>query len=327
MSDTIPIRSILVPVDGSTLAEQAIPTAIAIAQRTRATLRLALVHRELHPLLFVEPGEIYTRTRLALEKADQDYLSELVQTLRPQLGKALTFALLQGPVAPTLTKYAKEIGADLVVMTTHGRGGVRRAWLGSVADELVRTLELPLILLRPEEKGSSPQPIDLAKIGVSLDGSPLAEAVLDPVLALARVWDSEVLLVQVVRPILLTSDPQLLFPTGYADQETRIRQSTAQNYIEEVADRLRAGGVKAGGVALLGDAVTDTLLDFFQSEKVGLIAISTHGRGGARRLVLGSVADKLVRAAEMPVLVLRPHTAARRLRTSRPTTLEHSSSK
>ena len=111
MSDTTPIRTILVPVDGSRLAEQAIPTAIAIAQRTRATLRLALVHRELHPLLFVEPGEIYTRTRLALEKADQDYLSELVQTLRPQLGKALTFALLQGPVAPTLTKYAKDIGA------------------------------------------------------------------------------------------------------------------------------------------------------------------------------------------------------------------------
>ena len=130
-----------------------------------------------------------------------------------------------------------------------------------------------------------------------------------------------------VRPILLTNDPQLLFPTGYADQETRIRQTTAQNYIEEVADRFRAGGVKASGVVLLGGGVTDTLLDFFQSEKVGLVAISTHGRGGGRRLVLGSVADKLVRAAEMPVLVLRPHTAAPRLRRSRPTTLEHSSSK
>lgn len=143
-------------------------------------------------------------------------------------------------------------------------------------------------------------------------------------MALARTWGSEVSLVQVVRPLLLTSDPQLLFPTGYADQETRIRQSTAQSYLEEVADRLRAGGVKATGVALLGGAITDTLLDFFQSEKVGLVAISTHGRGGVRRLVLGSVADKLVRAAEMPVLVLRPHAVARRRRRSRPLTLEHS---
>src|SRR6185295_5328916 len=126
---------------------------------------------------------------------------------------------------------------------------------------------------------------------------------------------------------LLTSDPQLVFPTVYAHEETRIMQSTAQSYIEQVPDRLRAEGVKARGAALLGGAVTDALLDFFQSEKAGLVAISTHGRGGARRLVLGSVADKLVRAAEMPVLVLRPHTAARRLRTSRPTTLEHSSSK
>ena len=77
MSDDTSFRSILVPVDGSRLAEQAIPTAIAIAQRTRASLRLALVHRELNPLLFVEPVDISTRTRLALEKADQDYMSEL----------------------------------------------------------------------------------------------------------------------------------------------------------------------------------------------------------------------------------------------------------
>ncbi len=324
MSDTTPFRSILVPLDGSRLAEQAIPTAIAIAQHTRASLRLALVHRELNPLLSLEPVDISTRTRLALEKADQDYMRELVQTLRPQLGEALTLALLKGPVAPTLTKYAKDIGADLVVMTTHGRGGVRRAWLGSVADELVRSLELPLIIIRPGEKRNAQEPVDLTKIGVPLDGSPLAEAVLEPVLALARLWGSEVLLAQVVRPILLTSDPQLVFPTGYADQETRIRQSTAESYIEQVADRLRAEGVKARGAALLGGAVTDALLDFFQSEKAGLVAISTHGRGGARRLVLGSVADKLVRAAEMPVLVLRPPTAARRPRTARHKTLEHS---
>jgi len=297
---------------------------MAIAQRTQASLRLALVHRELNPLLFVEPVDISTRTRLALEKADQDYMSELMQTLRPQLGEGLTLALLKGPIAPTLTKYARDIGADLVVMTSHGRGGLRRAWLGSVADELVRTLERPVIILRPDEKRTTPQPIDLAKIGVPLDGSPLAETVLEPVLALARLWGSEVSLVQVVRPIVLTTDPQLPFPTGYADQQTKIRQSTVQEYIEAVAKRLRADGVKASGTALLGGAVTDTLLEFFHSEKVGLVAISTHGRGGVRRLVLGSVADKLVRAAEMPMLVLRPHTAARRPRTSRPRTLEHS---
>jgi nucleotide-binding universal stress UspA family protein len=328
MSDTTsPFRSILVPVDGSRLAEQAIPTAIAIAQRTGASLRLALVHRELNPLLSLEPVDISTRTRLALEKADQEYMSELMQTLRPQLGEALTPALLKGPVAPTLTRYAKDIGTDLVVMTSHGRGGVRRAWLGSVADELVRTLELPIIILRPEEKRTAPQPVDLAKIGVPLDGSPLAETVLEPVLALARLWGSEVSLVQVVRPIVLTSDPQLPFPTGYADQQTRIRLSAVEDYLEAVADRLRAGGVKASGTALVGGAVTDTLLDFFQSEKAGLVAISTHGRGGVRRLVLGSVADKLVRAAEMPVLVLRPHTAARRPRMSRRRALEHSTNR
>jgi nucleotide-binding universal stress UspA family protein len=325
MRSTIPFRSILVPVDGSRLAEQAIPTAIAIAKRTRARIRLVLVHRELHPLPLVDSGETYTRTRLSMEKADSDYLRELVETLRPEMGRSLTFALLKGPVAPTLARYATDIGADLVVMTTHGRGGLRRAWLGSVADELVRTLELPVIIIRPTVDGAAPAPIKLSKIGVPLDGSPLAEAVLGPVTDLARVWGSEVSLVQAVRPIVLTSDPQLPFPAGYADQETRIRRDMAQDYVQDVADRLRADGLKATGVALLGGGVADTLLDFFQSEQIGLAAISTHGRGGLRRLVLGSVADKLVRAATMPVLVLRPHAVGQRRRNSRRATLQHSS--
>ena len=311
MPSTTPFRFILVPVDGSKLAEQAIPTALAIAQRTRAKVRLVLVHHEFQPLMFMEPGEIYIRTRLAIEKADREYLTELVQHLRAEEGKALTSALLKGPVAPTLVEYARDIGADLVVMTSHGRGGVRRAWLGSVADELVRTLEVPLIVVRPSEKGTAPEPISLRKIGVPLDGSSLAEAVLEPVTALARMWDAEISLVQVVRPIGLASDPPL-FPTGYSDQETRIRRDVAQDYTQDVVERLRGLGVKATGVVLLGAAIPDTLLHFFHTEGVGLVAMATHGRGGVRRLVLGSVADKLIRAAEVSVMVVRPRSKARR---------------
>jgi nucleotide-binding universal stress UspA family protein len=249
---------------------------------------------------------VYTKIELAMQKADREYLRSVVARLRERLGRALSSAVLQGPVAQTLTRYIRELGTDLVVMTTHGRGGIRRAWLGSMADRLIRSSEVPILVVRPSEPKAAEPSVGLTEILVPLDGSPLAEAVLEPVATLARLWDAEVSLVQVVRPVVLTSDLPLPFPTGYSDQVTRIRREAAQDYIRDVAERLRESGVKASGVAVIGGGVAETLLDLARPERVSLIAVATHGRGGARRVVLGSVADKLVRAAEVPVLVVRP---------------------
>jgi nucleotide-binding universal stress UspA family protein len=304
-------RSILVPLDGSPLAEQALPIAVAIAERARSKIKLVLVHP---PLLLMEPGPAYTKLELAMQKADREYLRSLVGRLRERLGRALSSAVLQGPVALTLARYVRELGTDLLVMTTHGRGGMQRAWLGSVADQLIRTSEVPILVVRPREGGPESF-VGLTEVFVPLDGSPLAEAVLEPAAALARLWDAEISLVQVVRPVVLTSDPPLPFPTGYSDQVTAIRRESAQDYIRDVAERLRESGVKASGVAVIGGGTADTLLDLARPERVSLLAVATHGRGGLRRLVLGSVADKLVRAAEVPVLVVRP-TGRRSGRTS-----------
>jgi len=303
-------QSILVPLDGSPLAEEAIPIALAIAERARSKVKLVLVH---HPLL-MEPGPAYIKLELAMQKADREYLRSVAARLRERLGRALSSAVLQGPVAQTLARYIRELGTDLVVMTSHGRGGVRRAWLGSTTDQLVRTSEVPILVVRAREGNAAEPSVGLTEMLVPLDGSPLAEAVLEPAAALARLWDGEISLVQVVRPVVLTSDPLLPFPSGYADQATAIRREAAQDYIRDVAERLRESGVKASGVAVLGGGIAETLLNLARPERVSLVAVATHGRGGLRRLVLGSVADKLVRAAEVPVLVVRP--AARRSRRS-----------
>jgi nucleotide-binding universal stress UspA family protein len=297
------LESIMVPLDGSTLAEQAIPTAVAIAERAGSKLKLLLVHG---PLPLVDDGATYTELELAMEKADRDYLNSVAGRLRERLGPALSCAVVKGPVTKTLARYTRELGTDLVVMTTHGRGGIRRAWLGSVADELIRTAEVPILIVRPNEAESTHAFAPPTEILVPLDGSPLAEAVLEPVAALARLWDAEVSLVQVVRPIILTSDPPLPFPTGYSDQETRIRREVAEDYIRDIAENLRQSGVKASGIAVIGGSVAHTILDLARPEHVSIVAVATHGLGGLRRLVLGSVADKLVRGAEVPVLVVRP---------------------
>ena len=296
-------RSILVPLDGSALAEQAIPTAVAIAERAESKLKLLLVH-EPPPLL--DAGSTYTELELAMEKADRDYLHSVAGRLRERLGSALSSAVVKGPVTRTLARYARELGTDLIVMTTHGRGGIRRAWLGSVADELIRTSEAPVLIVRPSDSDAPHTFVPPAELMVPLDGSPLAEAVLEPVTALARLWDAEISLIQVVRPVILTSDPPLPFPTGYSDEETRMRREQAQDYVRDIAEHLRESGVKASGVAVIGGSVAHTLLDLARPERVSIVALATHGMGGLRRLVLGSVADKLVRGAEVPVLVVSP---------------------
>jgi nucleotide-binding universal stress UspA family protein len=296
------LRSILVPLDGSTLAEQALPIAVAIAERARCKIKLVLVHQSL-PGVEATPAD--TRMELAMEKANRDYLRSVVARYRERLGRTLTSAVLEGPVAATLARYARELSADLIVMTTHGRGGLRRAWLGSVGDQVIRTSEVPILVVRAHGQNQTPS-VDLGEIMVPLDGSPLAEAVLEPVTALARLWDAEISLVQVVSPVILTGDPLLPFPNGYSDEIMTVRREAAQDYIRDVAERLRETGVKASGVAVIGGGVAETLMDLARPDRVSLIATATHGRGGVRRLVLGSVADKLVRGAQVPVLVVRP---------------------
>jgi nucleotide-binding universal stress UspA family protein len=308
------LRSILVPLDGSSVAEQALPVAVAIAERAHCKIKLVLVHQ---PLLGIEPGPAYTKMELAMEKANRDYLRSVVARYRERLGRTLSSAVLEGPIAATLARYGRELSADLLVMTSHGRGGIRRAWLGSVADQLIRTSEVPILIVQAQEREQG-RAVNLGEMMVPLDGSPLAEAVLEPVVALARLWDAEISLIQVVSPVVLTSDPLLPFPNGYYDQIMQMRREAAQDYIRDVAERLREAGVKASGVAVMGGGVAETLLDLARPDRVGLIATATHGRGGVRRLVLGSVADKLVRGAGVPVLVVRPRgKSARRSSGSR----------
>ena len=302
----ITLRSILVPLDGSRLAEQAVPVAQAIAERARCRLKLVLVHQ---PDILVEPGPDYSRLQLAKLKADREYLRTVARGLRGHLGDAVSATVLQGPITQTLATYTRARGTDLVVMTTHGRGGPRRAWLGSVADRLVRTAEVPILLVRAREEGAVSSSPDFSQILVPLDGSPLSEAAVIPAATLARLWDGEVLLVQIVPSVLSAADDRTLgAAVVYNQRLTAIRRSSAEDYVGHLAERLRAEGVKATGLAVLGSDVADRLLGLARPERVGLVVIASHGRGGLQRLVLGSVTDKLVRAAEVPVLVFLRRT-------------------
>lgn len=313
MSKTAPLfRSILVPLDGSPLAEEALPLALGIAHKSGSTIWLALVHEPPAIPYDAPSARLVTSTEEAVEQAEREYLRKVESRLREGGIHAATLGPLTGEIGPVLAEQVLEIGVDLVVMATHGRGGVQRAWLGSVADYLIRHVDVPVLLVRPTA-GRSPESTASAatEILVPVDGSPLAEEALEPAAELARLWNLELNLVRVVHPVMLATEPALPVPSAYDEELTAAYRSQAQDYVDDVVEDLRADGYRASGAAVVGWNPIRTILELARPERVAVIAIATHGRGGLRRLALGSVADKLVRAAAMPVLVYRPGALTR----------------
>lgn len=301
-------HSILVPLDGSRLSEQALPLAVAIAERARAKLRLVLVHQIPAVALSTEARQLYGSLELAARKFEKAYLKTLTDELKKQSSSlAITSTTLTGSVAGTLREYIHESGTDLVVMTSRGQGGLRRLWFGSVADALIRGSSVPVLLVRPEENPSPQAALEnLRQLLVPVDGSALAEAILDPAKELASLAGAELMLVEVIQPLASALQSQSAAPSRLDVELTSLRRKEAANYLRDLAEECLKAGVKATYSAPLGTIVADTILELAESPMVGMIALATHGRGGVKRLVLGSVADKVVRAAPRPVLVYRP---------------------
>lgn len=312
------ISSVLVPLDGSPLSEQALPMAELIAQPLRARIRLAMVHP--FPPLPLDPHgrELYVQAELAFRKAESAYVHRMAKDVRDGSPTATGTAYLEGAVGPALRDYVEEIGADMIVMSTHGRGGLNRLWLGSVADYLVRSVDVPILLVRPENQPPTAVSFKPRGILVPLDGSLSAEAVLEPAAEIAKALGAEMTLVQVVRPAAVMSDRPAIFAVDYDEQLATLWRSEAEDYLEDLAEGLREQGIRATSVAVTGYSVHGTLLDLATGESGMMIAMATHGRGGLRRLMVGSVADKLIRTAQVPVLVVRPAKASKRARRPEP---------
>jgi nucleotide-binding universal stress UspA family protein len=298
------IRSILVPLDGSTFAEQGLALAAALGRAAKAKLRLALVHQRAAAPKTPEAAKLYTKIELATRRAERDYLNGVANQLKQSGYPAVTRVSLTGQPGPTLVEHATEWGASLVVMSTHGRGPLQRAWLGSVADHLVRHLATPVLLVRPREGAPPLTALDASgQILVPLDGSPFGEAALMPAVEIARLVGAELHLVQVVRPVAVAAGVPVSFPVGYDERLTALCRQEAQDYLNDLTESLRGEGVRASTSTVLSESVAGAILTLACNERVRLVALATHGRGGLRRLTLGSVADKVVRGADRPVLV------------------------
>lgn len=299
------IRSILVPLDGSAFAEQALAWAVPLAARARAKLRLVLVHELPSPPPLDEvTSRLYTKVELTTRSAQRDYLRGQAVRLKAEHPVQVVAATIDGAPAEALLRYAEDMRPDFVVMTTHARGGLERAWLGSVADRLLRSLEIPMLLIRPRE-ASAETVAKAERILVALDGSRRAEAALPPAMAVAGLFEAGLTLLQSVGPVPAVTRPPAAIPVGFDQELTAMQRGMAQDYLDSLAEAVTAAGVVATGAAVVSSGAVEAIQAATQAG-VDVVALATHGRGGLQRLVLGSVADKLIRAGRVPVLVTRP---------------------
>lgn len=309
---------IVVPLDGSGFGEHAIPVALTVAERTAGTLNLVTV------ALPVSDGSV-SGSDVAGEaflergvKHGEAYLKEMVARIRAAgfTGSIHQDVMPAGNAARTLVRHIADLEADLVVMTTHGHGPVRRVWLGSTTDGVIRRSPCPVLILRPPGASGEDQeaavPVDLAArpdpfqiVVIPLDGSEAAERGMDPLPKLLPADPPATLqMVRVVPPFISAGSPYL--PMAIREMhEHELVEEAALAYLDRVQVRLQASGLLTEAHVTMAGQPVASILALAEEKDATLIAMSTSGRGGAARLLLGSVADKVIRGASCPVLLSR----------------------
>ncbi|HET7564601.1 MAG TPA: universal stress protein [Gemmatimonadaceae bacterium] len=317
---TTSLRTILVPLDGSELAEQALAPAIALARASGAALHLTQVciryaaRKEM--LAVADIHEAIEERRVQEATAYLASVAERVASDLPDQVHAdpVRTRPLQSPYGDTavivqsIRRLARRLHADLIVMATHARGGLSRAWLGSVADALVRQGTRPLLLIHPREE-QAVLSVPFRDILVPLDGSALAEASLPIAQSLAPLSGARLTLLRIIVPRRAIARPAPV--TRVSTAYVAAQEAEATRYLGAVRERTEANGPCSETAIVVAEQPARAIIEYAVDHDVDLIAMSTHGLGGVKRLMIGSVADKVVRGAPIPVLLARPEQPER----------------
>jgi nucleotide-binding universal stress UspA family protein len=291
------MKSIVVPLDGSAFSLQALPAALGITGRSDGSLHLLYVQPVPAPVFEARHA---AETTAAVERRLQD----LAGTLRTRGDLAVTVVVRQGRPAEVIAAYASESGADLIALTTHARGGLSRLWLGSVADELLRASEIPVLAIRPTRRGAAgARPRRFRQVLVPLDGSELAERALAPLVGMIEGSGARVTVLRVITPHRTIARPAPVTRIDTADLDRQRRE--AEDYLKGVVARLQRNGIRASWRVVAGPDPARAIIRAAAAADV--IAMTTHGQGRVARFLRGSVCDKVLRGAtRAAMLITRP---------------------
>ncbi|MFQ5829856.1 MAG: universal stress protein [Candidatus Methylomirabilia bacterium] len=288
------MRRILVPLDESLLAESILPVAEEWAKEDEAEVVLLRAV----PARDGRASADARAERQAVEEGEA-YLNSIAERLeRRGLQQVRVAVSVRDPVT-AITEAAVLNGVDLIAMATHGRGGLSRHLLGSVAAGVVGAAEIPVLLMRGQ---SAWKAWATRKVLVPLDGSELSEGILPVVERVAGPRDLTVTLLQVLEPL-----PSAVLQGGASirlDEWVAERRRDSEQYLIKTAEPLREKALRVVSAVTSGTPA-QAIATYAAQERVDLIVMATHGRSGLQRLVFGSVAEGVLRSAAVPVLLFK----------------------
>ena len=298
-SDQNHSMTFVVPVDRRNASTEALAYAEALARPGDEILVLhAVPLSDINPVVIPKSVSVTSLREQVLADAEQD-LRAIAATLEPQEGVSVRVLALDGKPAEAIVEHAPSIDTSMIIMASHGRGVLGRLTFGSVADRVARTSHAPVLLVRLAKEHHDMAP--MTRLVVPLDGSSRSQQVVSHAIKLARRLDASILLVSVTEIDRLSSIyGSALSAAAYAeisnDAETDVLRM-----LEGVAQQIEAEGINveirvmAGAVAAGIEAAT---------RPGDVIVMTSHGRGGVRRWIIGSVAEQLGRTAEVPVMLV-----------------------
>jgi nucleotide-binding universal stress UspA family protein len=310
LEEHIVIRIIVVPLDGSRLAEQALKHARYLAKRLHATIKLVRVFEPTLESPYVSGAPpIDMRLDADLREEAAAYLDSVAERERIlSEGSLITSELLDGPVVKTLAAHVSALEHPLVVMATVGRSGIGRALLGSVTEGLVRSTTVPVLAIRVSADASASVTSAFSRVLVPIAGADFGT---DIGMRTADVFGAEsveYVLLHAVHPVPLVAplDPAVPLPPPALDAEAE----SARTLLDALADPLRARDALVRIRVVIDVDPAHAILDAVHEASADVISMATHGYRGIKRLVLGSVAEKVLRHASVPVLLIRPDESA-----------------
>ncbi len=289
---------ILVPLDGSELAEGALPYAVALAKALGESVMLLTVWEGTE----VELGANFPSMAMEIEARAREHFGSYLHGIETRFaGRVAVQSLLrEGDASEEIVRTADEIGARALVVATHGRSGIGRWLYGSTASRLLRHSEVPVLVVGPHALEHPKKDVSYTHIMTPLDGTSLSEAALPVATALALKLGARLSLVRVVQWAVQAYPYSL--PDAYIPQVDEELEAGAKAYLRQTEDELE--GIDVSAFVVRG-AIADGLLNFIDKEAADLVVMTTHARGGLARAAVGSIADRMLQGSA-PVLLIRP---------------------
>lgn len=306
--------TILVPHDGSALADSALPYVSTLARGTGASVELLRVLEELKPIYDVGGRELIwiDPSQPRAELKSPEFLGPAAERLADDGVKAKTVVRVGDPRTEILAE-AVSLDRPLILLASHGRGGLTRMVVGSVASRVLQLAKCPVLLIRAREVKERPDHASLQRITVPLDGSELAEKAIPYAVSLTESLGGRLHLVRVAETYRdeISGTPSHIFtsPSYKAMLEQfDVLEREARQYLEGTVERLGAKSITVTWEVLSGDPWRQ-LLRYVERDEPDLIVMTTHGRGGIARWFYGSVSDRLLTSASAPLLLIRSSSA------------------